>query len=942
MPRSTRKARPSFRLVVTVAALAATVPIAGARAETLPNRPCNVKGASGQAGKSWQTFKAPTFLAPQGLGAATQEIEAYAVAPSNPDLVAVTNGNSIQVSTDSGCRWKQLLRLDQVPQSTTIPLSGQFTKIRGLYFAPRTNRLFALAEELDTGATVGRPHVLINDDAAHSNSATWRLGDSGLPPVGKPLTMEAHPKSPNVVYLSFANAKAPEGGAVQCPPAPLPCPGAEDNGTPGLLWGSIDGGQTWTRRTDPGDVNGASVIRYFSIEDDDATGKTLWVVSNGQLRKSENSGASFSTPDGLDQSSFNFSAVESIDSPQDHANPVKVLAFSTGGEMIRLEGGRWIRSRVPFSSVESVSQRKDGDIVVATTPSAGGVTVWRIYGYQFRDYEFGDSDNPLRFKVTFGWQSITPQGVTVAARVSSSNGKGTSTYFLRDRKRILRFLGTRITDDISVAPPAIGGTPPPPVGNIQPDNYVANIPLGKTETVDYTLTLPPAPTPIDLYLLIDNSGSMQPLIDELKRSLGDVANSLVRSRVDVHIGVGQINVQPDRQELPIDDPNTDWDESKPRPVYQRLRPVAPVRADLFEQLSKIDGRGGSGDEAQLEALWQSAVGDGYEPLGLGAVTGYNVPRGEDARWREGEDTVRVIVHATDEKFSDNIRGGHNSIPEVADALRNLGIKQIGLSQGVDDAHADLSEMARRTGALAPPGGTDCDGNGRVDGRDPRGGEPLVCEQNFGLDKTLVNLIKALQDPQDLSLQVSKGPTVRAVSQTTFRINAKNASKVGFQVTFSCVGVAPGQYVHTIKAGLRGIQVDQTAATVNCGGGPPPPPPGNDPGLPPQQPPPIQPQPLPAPIAPVQPIPQPQTQVNAQSQVNPQTGAARQKQHQLQVALAENDIGPQDEDQLAMVGLSNERAVAPATGVVIAGMALASACGAAFAFRRRSQVARAYR
>jgi hypothetical protein len=93
---------------------------------------------------------------------------------------------------------------------------------------------------------------------------------------------------------------------------------------------------------------------------------------------------------------------------------------------------------------------------------------------------------------------------------------------------------------------------------------------------------------------------------------------------------------------------------------------------------------------------------------------------------------------------------------------------------------------------------------------------------------------------------------------------------------------------------------------------------------------------------VQPVPQPQTQVNAQSQVNPQTGAARQKQHQLQVALAENDIGPQDEDQLAMVGLSNERAVAPATAVVIAGMTLASACGTAFAFRRRSQVARAYR
>lgn len=935
MPRSPLARRPKLRLIAAVAALAATVPIAGADAEDIRPESCAFKGNAGQLGKSWQTFKSPTFVDPQGLGAAAQDIVSYAVAPNDPKLLAVTNGNSIQISTNGGCTWEERLRLDQVPRDASVPLSGQVTKIHNLHILSN-RRVIALAEELSTGASVGRPHVILSD----GGQRTWRLGDSGLPPVGEPLLLKQHPDAPNVLYLSFRNAKAPEGGGVSCPPAPLPCPGSDDNNTPGLLWGSTDGGETWTRRTDPNDLNGAAVIRYFSVEDDDASGRTLWVVSNGQLRKSTNGGATFSVPDGLDQSGFAFTAVESINAPTKLPNPVKVLAFSTGGEMIRLEGAKWIRSRIPFGAVESISQRVDGDIAVATQANGGGVTVWRIFGYSFKDYEYGDRDNPLRFKMTYGWQSITPPNaqLTVNAKITAATGGGVSTYFLRDKRRVLRFLGTRITEDTTIAPPILGVDPPPPLGRITPSNLDLRLPLGQERTIDYTLTLPPAPTPIDLYLLIDNSGSMQPLIEELKRSLGDVAMSLVRSGVNVKIGVGQINVQPDSQRLPVDDPNTERDESKPYPIYERLREIGDVNATLFQQLSKIDGNGGSGDEAQLEALWQAAVGDGYDALGLGPVTGYNVKPEQDARWRTGGEVVRVLVHATDEKFSTNIRGGHNDPAVVAAQLRNMGIRQIGLSQGVQDAHQDLEDMARRTGALAPPGGIDCDGDGRIN---IRAGEPLVCEQNYGLDTTLVNLIKALQDPQDLQVQVSKGVTLKNVTQTSWRINAKNATNRAFKVTYTCKGIEPGVYTHDLKAGLRNLLVAKAVATVTCGN--PPPgvrPPGNEiPNQPPNQPPPIQPQPVPAPIAPVQPVPQPQTQVQGQPQVNPQAGAAEQKQKQIQVALAENDIGIQDEDQLAMVGLSNERHVAPATAVVIAGMAMASACAGAFAYRRRTQVAR---
>lgn len=930
--------QPKLRLTAAVVALAATVPVGGARAETIPAVPCS--GGVAKAGPSWQAFAAPTFLTPTGVDMPTQEVVAYAVGPSKPTLLAVTNGNSIQVSTDGGCTWQESLRLDQIPQTQNVTLSGTFTKIRGLYIAPKTNRIIALAEELDTGATVGRPHVLINDRLGRRTE--WRTGDSGLPPIGKPLMIEAHPNDPNVVYLSFANAKAPEGG-FSCPPAPLPCPGAEDNGTPGLLWGSTDGGNTWSRRSDPNDLNGASVIRYFSVDDDDPSGRTIWVVSNDQLRVSRNGGGSYSVPDGLRQQNLKFTAVETVGRIKKGAkNPIKVMAFTTTGDMMRLDESKgWVVSKVPFGAVESVAQRPDGDIVVATMPTGAGVTVWRIYGTNFLDLGRDDPDNPQAFKVTFGWQNITPRNVTVAGKVSSASAGSMSTYFLRDRRRILRFLGTSTRLPVSDVPPGLTGVPDPPVGTFTPKNFEWKMPVGQVKDVDYTLTLTPAPTPIDLYLLVDNSGSMQPLIEALKVALADVAQSLVEEhKVQVRIGVGQINVQPDRQELPVDNPETEnIDESKPRPVYERLRPIDAVAPDLYRALAKIDGYGGSGDEAQLEALWQSAVGDGYDALGLGPITGYNVPRGWDAGWSQSADTVKVIVHATDEAFSKNIRGGHNDPAVVADALRNLGIRQIGLSQDVPDAHRDLEDMARRTGAVAPPGGTDCDGNGRAD---IKAGEPLVCGQNYGLDKTLVNLINSLADEQEVSVGVSGGPTLASVSKNGFTINAKAPKPMKFRVRYSCKGVAPGVYTHSLTAGLRDIVVARGTASIQCGNSPLPPE-RQEIGNVPPQPPPIQPQPVPAPIAPVQPVPQPQTQVQGEPQVNPQAGAAEQKQRQIQVALAENDLGIQDEDSLAMVGLSaEEHAVAPATAVVIAGMAMASACAGAFALRRRSrtQVVRA--
>lgn len=926
----------ALRVAGAVAALVVTVPVAGAFAEHIPQASCTsgtsgyLQGGEGQG--SWQTFNAPHFSTLAGIGAAPQAVTSYAVAPGNPKVVAVTNGKAIHISRNGGCTFPESLRLDQLPTSIDLALSGEFTKILDLHIST-AGVLYATAEDFQNDATVGRPHVLINENPAGN---TWTLGDTGLPPVGHPILLKAAKTRAKVLYLSFSHVKESTGGG--CPPAPLPCPGDQLKDSPGVLWGSSDGGHNWSNRTDgTSDLNGATAIRYFSIDDDDPAGQMLWAVgSGGRLRRSVDGGRSYADPAGMPQDGFNFTAVESIDKTT-RGTTMKLVAFSDNNQMIRLTGeGKWVRTKIYFGSVQSVAQRPDGDIAVATVASGGSVMVYRIFEADFRDYEDGNGLAGNKLKASYGWEPIHPYPpTTVQAHLSATTG-GITTFFMQSSTKIYRFAGSEARTHPPVAPPENLLPPDQPLGRITPPNISVDLPLGQTRTMPYALTLAPSPTPIEVYLLIDNSGSMAPLIDDLKQSLGDVARTLNKSGIDVRMGVGQINVQPANDRPPIDDPRTtDVDEGHPRPLYQRLRGIGRIDGNLFQQLSTIDGNGGSGDEAQLESLYQAVTGEGLPNLGLAILAGYAIPKDQGAGFSDDTNAIHVIVHATDEKFSTNIHNAHNNWKDVANVLKNAGVKQIGLSQDNPEAHADLRLMAAATGAVAPPGGTDCDANGKID---IQAGRPLVCPQNYGLDKTLVNLLKSLSDPQRITLHAKQSQTLRAIGPTVFPIDAKRATARKFNATFSCAGVPAGVYPNDVTAELRGYTIARAVATVNCIGpdGRQPDPP-NPPGSLPDNPPPVpQPQPAVAVPAPVQPIPQAQTQI--QTQVNPQAGAAEQDQEQHQLALAGNDVGMADDDQLAMSGLERPDPAGPRS-VLVVGVAMATCAGVALRRRTRTAYAR---
>ena len=942
MPRFSTLIRSStLRVAGAVAAIAVTAPltapaVAKGGVEEIPcGRDRRIEGLS----SIWQSFPAPRFGQPAGVDEAVpQQITSFAVSPKSSKVVAVTNGSSVYMSYDGGCSWSLGFRIDQTIENPnddpTDALSSIDTRIHSLFISA-SGAVFALAEQLDNDASVGRLQLLRSPQGAAN---TWTYQNDGLPPIGRPLIMAGHRTHLGVLYLTVSGARD-ENVCATVPLPGLPCDQVQPGKRLGLIWASTDGGLTWSSRTDTGDLgNGVSVIRHVSVDDDDPAGNKVWVVANGLLRLSTNGGRTFEVPPGLEQTDFRFTAVASLSDTRE-SGTIKLVAFGEDQEMLRLQDGKWVRTQVPFNTVQSVAQRETGDIAVATDPGSGErarANVWRIYPGDFHDFDLGINLAGRTFKGTFGWESIQPSTVLpVTADVGAGAGSASyeGTFYVRDTGRVLRFIASvaRLPETpaerVNLDPLA------PPMGKITPANVTLDLPLGKSTTVDYTLTLPPSPTPLDVYLIVDNSGSMIPTIDGLKKNLHKVATRLRDLGVDVAVGLGQVNVEPTNRGLPVDDPVTRIDEGEPKPLYQRLRAIGRVDDNLFDQLETLDGNGGQGKEAQIEALYQAVTGEGLDFNGLGWLTGYQIEKGQEAGFREALSPIKVIVHATDENFREDITNGH-SFAEAIAALKNSNVKQIGLSQGMDEAATDLARVAKETGALAPAGGTDCDGDGRITYADVPAGKPLVCGVSTGLDKTLLNLLGSLRDFQVINLQTRKTPTMAHVSSTSFSIDAKDETKRTFTVTYTCKGLSPGQYVNDMNASLRGILIAKASAVVNCGGVaiPPNPPPAVEPAV---NPPPPQPQPLvPAP-APVNPAPQPQTQV--QTQVNPQAGMAEQEEEQFELATALNELGFQDDEQLAMSRLAYEDN--PAV-VLTLGMALTSALGVGVAVRRRTRTATA--
>ncbi|HVE63788.1 MAG TPA: hypothetical protein VNB94_08315 [Mycobacteriales bacterium] len=899
--RATRGRTAVLAALVTVLAVPIVTSQAQVAAPRCPDRN-QIVPVGGNVAR-WEAIAKPRFdVGPQSM-------TTYAVQPTDPSIIYVTNGKTIMRTSNSGCTFDEVLEL-RPEGSGDVALSSLTTTITSLTLPERGSprRVLATAVEVDAG--VGRPHVLRTDTG---NNGTWQLADEGLPPVGRPTDLRIAPGDARVAYLSLRAVT----GLDDTPAGPLPpitAPAPTPAGPIGALYRSVDGGATWSQVAQSDQLGGASIIDDIAVSD--LTTQRVYVIADGVLLSSRDGGESF-TDAGLtraQQSSagYRFTTLDVFQQ--------RVLAFSrtaTGKGPVAVrsndDGRTYTAANVPFVAESAAHGARTNDVIVGTTLADGTTSVFAL------------SNNR--------WSEVTPAPNATPFQVQIDRRR--SIRFGLSTEKIYRTIADRGRPDVAL-PPVKSDTDLDNLAGIRapsllPRSQTVVLEIGQSQQITYTLQVPRRPTPLDVYILLDNSGSMSAFIDDLRANLAKAVSTLRTSAVNVHAGLGY------------------YKSLTSPPLYDRLVDVGPVDQNFFNQLDSLDPKKTTGNqEPILDALYQSATGEGRSNLTFGPLTtcdldpglpGCQIARNKQANFRT--DSLRVLLHAGNEEWDRNLEGSP-SFDKTAAALRDRSIKHVGIAV-LPIARRDMQDMARATGALAGPGGVDCSGDGKPDiGQ----GQPLVCTGNGELARTLVQILNGVTDVQDLRFFSRRpSPVLRSLAPTRILpINVKADNTATLTATVSCAGVEPGQYEVSFGAALREETIAEAGALVTCGLTPAALTAGGvaaAPAAPQQQAAPVQPvapaapAPVPAPAPQINPAPQSQVQPQINTQVN--AGTAFEEQEQIQIATVGVDVRQREELAMSALPLDDrDDPVTAAARVLVGGSLVMSACVAvALAQRRRT-------
>lgn len=915
-----------FRAAVVCGALLVTgLPLAaGAMAPHLTCGPVQ-KG-------SWETIPVRAFQPISGLSA-PDVVTAYGLDTREPQNVVVTNGVRLQLSDTHGCDWRNGHALDP-GVSPDQPFAGSTSTMVSVGIS---HGVVMTAVQEGSGAA-SRPHVVRYAGGA------WTTVDGGLPAQGSPrlLRMASDGRtayltiSPNATGGTDTTGPAP---LPTLPPLPVPLPGGEggeSDGSTALLYATEDAGLTWTLRTDPAALPaGGQGFTDLVVDPDNAS--WVYAIAGGQLLLSRDGGATFAAAPGT-----GYTAVTSYNS--------MVIGYTADGRGTITPNGRdFIPVTGPTGITSIASRSGDSSLVVE---SGGTLRVLNPYTGASREVPAG---RPARTGSLLGDTGVQ------------------SSFHALAGHSLLRYVDP-VPKAQRFPPIAVGdrSVPPPQAGTVTPGERDVTLLTGKRATLDFTLDLPKNPTPLDLYFLVDVSGSMSTYIDDLKRNINKVVTRLEKERIDLKVGVGTLGTGPAEGESPYPDyyaypPTNDPATGQPEPgptyrkprVYERIRAIGDTGERLRAAISSIqletppprspNDDGGTFHEGQLLALEQMVTGSGIQTeqedeAGLSTYSG--VPPGQDAGWRENPGVRRIVVVASDEAFDVPYgtpqEPGSTTDEPLLDYSRTLSILNkarigvFGITAGSPDSVPDMVTMARGTRTFTPPGGVSCGGDPE---QELPAGAPLVCSQEGDFSTIIAQVLASLTDVQDLQLRPTSSPPVLSVlrGRELLGLDVKRPNTARFQVDVSCVGVAPGSYAFGVDALLRDYPVGLARVRVTCvepQAAVPPlplPPVVRPPVAPAVQPPPPPPAPPPA----AQPQPQPQPNVN------PLTAGVTQEQQEAQLALALNEAEKQQEqeesvEQLAMVD-QRQRQEVQAYGTLLFAMAVCGGLGLA-RLRTRQQVA----
>ncbi len=835
-----------------------------------------------------------TRIAPPDFSVGHDLVSDYDVHVLADQVVAATNGTSVHVSRDGGCDWTEAPLPNAGPVSA-LPQIGE-TKIvsqgisRVRFQPSRPGQvpsfdLWAIGQtDLATEGLVStQPRVLFSDDGR-----PFELRTGGLPAFGRPVAIV--PTGPQAATLLF-KATVPS--------------------TAYSFWTTTNGGQAWTQQGE----SSATALEGFV-----QSGRHVWAWSSSGVYDAE-------LGDALRHQPTVLGPIAAVEVAPTALGTMQVVAYARSGAIRYLSsdrGATWTSAPAP-EGVHNVSSHPFVKGLRAISSIQTNVLVEpHVPQVPQVDYSpFDDNVSDVRFVGL-------PTGEGYLLYASS----GTALY----RRRVpLDFAYT--------PPPPPPPLPPidvevrdrkvvPPKATIKPEKKTVRLRQGQRTTVPYEIKLPPVPTPLDVFFMTDSTGSMRDTIRSLQEGVQDIIDGLAASGVDVNFGVADFRTMPTG---PDDQDNY---------LYKRRREIGPVDTDLADALESITTGGGNstgGADTGLEAVYQAVTGAGRkDPLGL---RGDYVPPGVGAEFRA--DAMKVVFIATDDTFQHPVAPTDPiaSIGEVSEVLQDHGVFLVGLEvfngpnhPASDSARPDMERLATDSGAVAPPAGVDCDGDGLPD---IGAGKPIVCrfepDADAALADAFLSMLAGIKDLAPIDLAV-RGPAkfVRTKAQLHFEdVNVKAPNKYTLPVEFRCTKDNAGTVEEVkITAARAGEVVASTTATFECVAPEPRPEPDPRPLIPPLvaavlvPPPP----PPPAPVSNAQPNVNPNPHPNPDPQVNANSGFAHQEDQQLQLALAEND-GVSYEDDLAMSGLEVTGPPVPALAWAAAfAMTGAAAFGARLARR----------
>jgi hypothetical protein len=242
---------------------------------------------------------------------------------------------------------------------------------------------------------------------------------------------------------------------------------------------------------------------------------------------------------------------------------------------------------------------------------------------------------------------------------------------------------------------------------------------------------------VDLFFLVDLSGSFTDDLPIFQAQAPGIIDSIKASNPNVRFGLARFEDYP----IPPFGSAADGDVA-----YDRLIDLTFDTEAVKTLIAGLSTRSGADEpQCQLTALYQAASGAGQDLSGAG-YPGASIPANQQANFRDG--ATKLFLMWTDAEF--HLPDDPGDIPypgpsfvETVAAIEALDPPMVlGISVEPHAGLIDLKAMATATGAIAPEGGVDCDGDGVVDILE---GQPLVClisEFGAGIGETIVNIVSA--------------------------------------------------------------------------------------------------------------------------------------------------------------------------------------------------------